>query len=161
MHKEAYEFVARVLEGLPPRERVVEIGGRNVNGTVRHLFGGASYVSVDTAAGPGVDVVGDGAAYSPPEPPDTVVCCEVLEHAENAAEILANAHRMLTAGGVLIVTAATAGRVPHGCGGGPVGDEFYRSVDSFDLVLWLEGFDVHILEMEPAVGDIRALAVKA
>jgi hypothetical protein len=141
---------------------VVEIGGRNVNGTIRHLFGGASsYVSVDCVLGPGVDVVADGAEYVPEEPADTVVCCEVLEHAPNAPEILANARRMLDAGGVLIVTAAMAPREPHGCGGGPVGGEFYRNLHPVTLLDWLEGFSVRRYQTDPMLGDVRVLAVRS
>lgn len=161
MHAEAYQFVARCLREIPPPRSVVEIGGRDVNGTVRRLFGGASYIAVDVRPGPGVDIVADGATYSPPEPPEVVVCCEVLEHAANAREIVANAHRMLAPGGALVLTAAAHGRQPHGCDGGPVGDEFYRNVTVDDLRAWVRPFRWHCLEVDPEGGDIRALVVKA
>jgi SAM-dependent methyltransferase len=169
MHSQAREFVARCLEGIGPRQRVVEFGGRDVNGSVRDLFGGTSageagrlpeYTSVDLRDGRGVDVAADAAEYSPGEAPDTVVCCEVLEHAENAAEIVANAHRILCPDGVLVLTAATVGRAPHGCDGGAVGDEFYRSVSVDELAEWLRPFRWHKVEVDPEAGDIRALAVK-
>lgn len=146
MHPEAYEFVREAVAALPrhPR-RVCELGSLNVNGSIRGLFPEAAlYVGVDLAAGPGVDVVADAADWSPPDwlRFDCVVSTEALEHTPRAADICANALRLLEPGGVLIVTAAGVGREPHTCGGAPLGDsgEFYRNVVAADLVTWLSGF---------------------
>ena len=81
MHPEARAFVAGVARRAGARW-VVELGARDLNGTVRDLFPSArGYTGVDLVAGPGVDVVADAADWRPREPaPDLVVCCEVLEH---------------------------------------------------------------------------------
>jgi hypothetical protein len=69
---------------------VVEIGGRNVNGSVRELFHPeCAYLSTDIAPGDGVDIVADGASLSLDIAADLVVCCEVLEHASNADAVVA------------------------------------------------------------------------
>jgi hypothetical protein len=119
-------------------------------------------VSVDVEPGPGVDVVADAATYVPPAPPACVVCCEVLEHAVTAPVIVSNAGAMLQPGGLLIVTAAGAGRAPHSAvDGGPLRPgEYYRNVEANDLLGWLAGFDhVRVTTNRPA-GDIYATARK-
>lgn len=159
MHSEAYDYVQSVSV---PDGAVLEIGARNINGSVRGLFPGRPYVGIDIAPGPDVDVVADGSAYAPEAPPAVVVCAEVLEHAENAAAICAQAHRVLSPGGVFIVTAAGDGRAPHSCiDGGQLRDgEYYANVSAHQLAGWLSGFaDVQIRE-NPAAKDIYATAIK-
>jgi hypothetical protein len=165
MHKEALEFVAAALSTIAPRRQVVEFGAREVNGSLRPLFPGTSkYLGVDVAPGVGVDVVADAADFDPPFRPDGVVCCEVLEHAARAKEIVVNAGRILSPGGVLVVTAATDPRAPHSAtDGGPlVNSEFYRNVAPDDLEDWLSeaGFRSWRLDVHPR-GDVRAVAHKA
>lgn len=161
MHAEAFAFVANTLARLPPRQCVVELGGRNFNGSVRPLFNGAQYTSVDLLGGTDVDVVCDAATYVPEQAPDTVVCCEVLEHAANAEAIIDNALGMLAPGGVLIVTCATDPRTPHSAIDGldvrP--GEWYRNVPRDDLAGWLDGADVRILIAQPR-GDLQCVALK-
>jgi hypothetical protein len=163
MHAAAYAYVERTLATLPPRWRVYEIGGRNVNGSVRPLFSSTTdYFAVDLVPGPGVDVVADGRSYVPPFTPDTIVMTEVLEHSPHAHDLCARAYQLLAEGGVLIITAAGPGRPPHSAhDGGPLRQhEFYATVSALDLVLWLSLFPVVALEWDRTVQDIRALAVK-
>lgn len=162
MHREAYEFVASCVARFGVPERVVEIGSRDINGTVRPLFAGCrSYVGLDLVPGPGVDVVADARTWRPRRPVDCVVCCEVLEHTPHAREIVESAHAMLREGGLLILTAACEPRRPHSAvDGGPVRDgEYYRNVDPADLHDWLRAFSEHEIETTPW-GDVRAWAVK-
>lgn len=141
---------------------VVEIGGKNINGSVRALFG-EPYVAVDVRPGPGVDVVGDGATYRPESPASMVVCCEVLEHTPDGAAICANAFEMLESGGVYILTAAGEGRQPHSAvDGGPLPDgEFYANVTRAMLEAWLAPFAGGTIAENQTTGDIYAVAVKA
>ena len=166
MHGQAYDFVNLATQkNKVPDGLVVEIGGRNINGTIRGLFGKRKYVSIDLATGPGVDAVADGATYEPPEPAGVVVCCEVLEHAANADAICANACRMLKPGGMFIVTAAAEGRGPHSGtdGGRLLPGEFYRNVAEQDLNGWLEaaGFGEWSVARDDGPKDIYAIAWKA
>lgn len=141
MHVEAFQAVSDFLQGMKPPRSVVEFGSRFINGSVRPLFRGASYVGVDLAPGPCVDVVADAATFTPSLRPACVVCCEVLEHAENAKDIVINAVDILEEGGIVIVTCASTGRAPHSAvDGGAVQDgEFYRNVPPEELLVWLEG----------------------
>lgn len=163
MHDGAYQYIAQRLGRWPPRRAVVEIGGRNINGSVRPLFSAAErYVCVDIVGGEGVDVVADGRSYRPDFKPDTVVCCEVLEHVDDqtAVALIANARRMLWKGGLLLLTCAAPDRDPHSAldGGQLRAGEFYRNVLPETLADWLRSFTVHLLEYHPERGDLYAEA---
>lgn len=131
MHPEAHAFVARLNISAP---RVVEIGSRNVNGTVRDCVGHDEWIGVDVEAGDGVDWVGDFAVW-PGGPVEVVISTEVLEHAPDVKGILDHAAEVLVPGGWLVVTCATDDRAPHSAvDGGPVRDgEHYRNVEPAEL----------------------------
>jgi hypothetical protein len=161
LHPEAFDYVERTVLELGPWRRVIEIGGRNVNGTVRPLFGHADYTSLDLAEGPGVDVVADAAVWSPAGAlADCVVCCEVLEHAANASDIVVNAHRWLHPGGVFIATMATDPRAPHSAvdGGSLPPGEFYCNIApaALDGMLSAAGFAEWSIVVQG--GDLYATA---
>lgn len=197
MHAAAFGFVSRVVFGdlmarmalrygaAPPplgvRRAVVELGSLDINGSVRQLFMGTHYLGVDMQQGPGVDAVADAADFDPPFSPDTVVCCEVLEHAHAAREIVENAHRMLAPGGVFIMTCAGDGREPHSAvDGGPLeyiaggqgmhyrsvdtdgadGHEFYKNISEAEMEEWLAPFQHYIVDADNP-GDLYAVAWKA
>lgn len=162
MHPNAHNFVARQVAAHGPFARVLEIGSRDVNGSVRHLFDGAAYLGIDLTPGPCVDVIADGANYHSPIPVDCVVCCEVLEHAPNPGDIVANAVRNLAPGGWLILTCAGPGRAPHGWRGDSIRPgEHYANVSQMQLREWLLGMECietcHYVEW-PECGDCYAVA---
>jgi len=169
MHAEAYEFVKQTVEALRQRgtvfEKVVEFGGRDVNGTIRHLFCDAeSYISIDRIPGPGVDAIADAETYTPPEPVQCVVCCEVLEHAKNAYQIVMNALRILEPGGVFILTCATDGRMPHSAitGGPLLQNEYYKNIEITELDSWLFSYAAFAkLAINPKAHDLYCVAMKA
>ena len=162
MHDAAFAFVRDYVTAHGrPSGTVVEIGGRDINGSVRVLFGDP-YISTDIRGGDGVDVVADGETYQPPAPAGAVVCCEVFEHTPRGEQICANVFRMLAPGGVFLVTAAGDGRKPHSAihGGRVESFEFYENVTRTMLASWLRDFaEVEITE-NPPCGDIYAVAVK-
>lgn len=150
---------AAVLGGFPA---VLEMGSRNVNGSARGLFGGRAsrYVGIDLTPGPGVDAVADAAVYQDAAGFDLVVCNEVLEHAASARAICRNAYDLLHDRGVLLVTAAGEGRLPHGAGGEELNvGEFYRNVTEAELREWLALFTVVLVDVSQPT-DIYALAIK-
>jgi len=148
MHEAAFNFVKAALERYERTpDRVLEIGGRDINGSVRPLFHEAeTYHAIDISPGPGVDVVADGSVYVPPFMPDCVVCCEVLEHTSRAEAIVRHALRMVGPGGILIVTAAGPKRAPHSAvdGAEPKAWEFYRNITPDALSNWLSDPSVHV-----------------
>jgi hypothetical protein len=170
MHKEARNFIAAIVARTGPGTSVWEIGGRAVNGEVRDLFRGANYLSIDLLAGPGVDVVADGATFAPGRMVDRVVCAEVLEHAPNAEAIVVNAWARLAPLGWLIITCAGPERKPHsGVDGGALRpDEWYRNINPAYLAGWIkgaalaDGSPVAALHVQHASdrGDVYAFAQK-
>lgn len=138
MHPAAYEYVRQQVEGRW-FEAVVEVGGRDINGGIRHLIACRSYVSVDLQLGPGVDVVADCRRWQPPAPVDLVVCCEVLEHAPDPHGVVQACLRYLKPGGRLVLTCAGPGRPPHSThdGGEIRPGEHYRNIAGAELRDWL------------------------
>lgn len=156
MHPAAMEWIARhaTTEG-----RVLDAGGRDVNGSPRHLFG-PDYTVVDIAPGPGIDVVADGAAL-----PfaycsfDVVVCAEVLEHARSWRDIVGECARVLALGGRLIITTAGPGRPAHSATDLITMDpgEYYGNIDPGQLDALL--YDLELSHVVDVAGeDVRAIA---
>lgn len=159
MHDAVRKFVASHATTGPCV--VLECGSRDVNGTVRDLFPGSTWVGVDPLPGPGADVVADFADYQHPEPVDFVVCTEVLEHSPRWADIIRGAASNLKPGGVFICTAATHGRSPHSAvDEQPIRPwEHYENIDQVELEQVLdESFascEVRVVGL-----DVQAVAVR-
>jgi SAM-dependent methyltransferase len=138
MHPEARDGLARQLEAscldLSAPWRVLDLGGRDINGSIRDLLPAATWTGLDVEAGPGVDLVHDATRPWPEgfDRFDLVVCTEVLEHVEKWAALLRTAAHALEPGGpeVLFVTCASTGRRPHGASGemDPPPGEWYANV---------------------------------
>lgn len=114
MHEQAFSWVAqfRTTEDLA----VLDIGGRDLNGSTRPLFPNASpYHVLDILPGPGVDFVADAADWRPDavKPYDLVVTTETFEHTARWPEIIKTAWDVLRPGGWMIFTCAGPGRPPH------------------------------------------------
>lgn len=162
MHVEAAAFVALTARRLGPFQSVLELGGLDINGSVRTYFPGARYVSVDIVGGPGVDVVADATTYRPTERFDAVVCCEVLEHVPDPDGFVATAWGSLRPGGLFILTAACPPRAGHSAvDGGPLRPgEWYQNVTEDMLARWLVGWKDPEIERYDDRGDIYAIARK-
>jgi SAM-dependent methyltransferase len=165
MHVEAFEWVARHATDQPVE--VLDLGGRNVNGSPRPLFPAArSWTVLDVLADVGVDIVADAATWRPGDRRwDVVVCCEVLEHAERWPAIVATAYVALRPGGRLIVTTAAPGRALHsGVDGGPAlyPGEHYGNIEPADLERELKaaGFADITVDVQPSPADVRAVATR-
>lgn len=111
MHDAAYQWVAACAPSGPCD--VLDVGGRDLNGTVRDLFhSDCRYTVIDLAPGPNVDHVTDFATWDG-DRCDVVVCCEVFEHAEDWPALVSAAAKALRPGGEFIMTAAGPGRPSH------------------------------------------------
>lgn len=163
MHNDAYQWVAQHATDGPAS--VLDVGGRNVNGSPRDLFPGADpYVTLDILPGEGVDIVADASTWVPDRLYDVVVCCEVFEHAEVWPDILDTIFAALHPGGVAILTMAGPGRTPHSAfDGGPMRDgEYYANVGPGELELALTdaGFIDVTVDYQPGPADTRAVAFR-
>jgi SAM-dependent methyltransferase len=94
---------------------VLDIGGRDLNGSPRMFFPNASpYHVLDLRPGPNVDFVADAAEWRPTTLAyDLVICTEVFEHTDKWREILLTAWDALRPGGWLLFTCAGPGRPTH------------------------------------------------
>lgn len=160
MHPAVAEFVAANRTDRPGD--VWEVGSRNINGTVRHLFGDAdSWTGVDLIDGPDVDIVGDICDLGVEEVADLVVCLEVLEHAPRWGDVVAACAAALRPGGTLLITAAAPTRTPHsGYDGGVVRpDEHYANIDLDELAEVL-GEYLDVVSCQVKGDDVQAVAVR-
>jgi trans-aconitate methyltransferase len=163
LHAEAYVWVDRHA---PANARaVLDIGGRDINGTVRNLFPAATvYRVLDIADGPNVDIVTDAATWTPDREYDVVVACEVFEHTPVWPQICTTAYKALRPGGCFVTTMAGPGRAPHSAvDGGHVlaAGEHYANIEPAHLfnVLIRAGFeDVTVDQQHHPMADVRATA---
>lgn len=165
MHDAAREFIAAQAANHRPFEAVLEIGSRDVNGSIREYFAPASYLGIDLVAGDGVDLVADATSeWEPPGDFDAIVCCEVFEHERQWRQIIANAHRWLRPRGLLLITCAGPGRAPHsGLDGGALrAREHYENIDPKELAIAIGAAGFTRMEFDlDTPGDIHATAWKA
>lgn len=165
MHSEAYQWVQKYAWTPDGREcAVLDIGGRDINGSVRELFPSAKpYVSIDLEPGPGVDIVANAATWVPDRTFDIVLAVEVFEHTWQWPEICLTAYWALTLGGRFIATMAGPGRHPHSGHDGEfrlLPGEYYGNVDPADLRRVLTEVGFTGIEVDQSGLDVRAVAVK-
>lgn len=145
---------------------VIEIGSRDINGSVRELFTEAeSYVGLDMFPGPRVDWVGDARFYAPRDGRvDCVACCEVLEHSPHWRDLIITASSWLRDGGVLIITCAGPARGEHSGYDGRhrlKDGEYYGNVsaDALNDALVEAGLRVILCHQTRNDEDTQALAI--
>jgi SAM-dependent methyltransferase len=119
MHQQVLDWIGqfRTTEDLA----VLDIGGRDLNGSPRMFFPNASpYHVLDLRPGPNVDIVADATKWEPefnfPAGEfgyDLAVCTEVFEHCAWWSDVLKTAYKALRPGGWLLFTCAGPGRPPH------------------------------------------------
>jgi hypothetical protein len=157
-HLEQQQFCEKVKELFPDHFKnvnVLDVGSLDINGNCRDLFTDSNYIGLDIAPGKNVDVVGYVHNFAPSIKFDTILSCEMLEHDMYATLSVLTMIHLLRPGGLLLITAATTGREPHGTtqhspGDSPFTNGFYENVSVKKLVLCLDnfqdfvGFDVNI-----------------
>lgn len=160
MHQAVRDYVAEAAVVDDSDLFIVEIGSRNINGTVRDLFPGAEYVGVDIEDGKGVDVVADAKDWAPPYAPDVVLCLEVFEHTPLWEDIIDAVAGYIN--GVLIVTCAAQGRKPHSAvDGGELRDgEFYRNLTIGELKDAMVSAGFEDVDVRKVGDDLQARGVK-
>lgn len=163
MHLQAHEWVEQFKSTQPIT--VLDIGGRNINGSVRDLFPNAIYTALDIRPGIGVDVVADASTWTPDREYAVVVCTEVFEHTDTWPQICATAFKASAPKGQFIVTCAGPGRGEHSAIDGQFSlhpGEHYANVAADELAKVLEacGFVDITTEQRTGPCDTRAVAYK-
>lgn len=162
MHDAVREFCSRFAPNLRP-VCVLDIGGRDVNGSTEDLFHPDScWEVVDLHEGPRVTWVGNFLDYGTVDKFDVAVCTEVAEHTPEWPEIIAHAASLLDPHeGMFLFTAAGPGRHPHSHidGNELRPDEHYENVDPEALATVLDRhFSRHLVDHTGL--DVRAVAWK-
>lgn len=170
MHPQAHNYVQKTVQKFGPFHSIVDLGGREINGTPKDLFPDAlTYFTVDISDGPGVHAVADAADWVPDTTQkfDCVISTELLEHTHRGEEIIHNAARILRGGGGgrLILTTASSPRSPHSATGESqlAWDEYYSNHEPPTLTHWLTEAGFKDIEVEKHVyqdhgGDLYATA---
>lgn len=176
-HPEQQEFCKRVKTIYPRffnRVDVLEVGSRNLNGTVRDLFFECRYVGIDCMKGKNVDVVTLAHEYDADAGSFDVVCSlETFEHDPFCPTTITSMLRLLRPGGLFFVTCASKGRKEHGtnrqqgkewklCG---PNHDFYRNIDHRNLMRWLThsgyDFDTILVEYNKGPCDLYCYGIKS
>lgn len=110
MRKPLWKYIHFVLETLPVQDPVYEFGSYQVENSgqdtdLRPLFAGRAFVGCDMRAGPGVDkVLNLHAIDLPDNTAGTVFLMDTLEHVEYPHQAVAEVHRILKPGGLLVMS---------------------------------------------------------
>ena len=160
MHEEAAQWVQMWCQNRH-FDDVLEIGSRDVNGSVRGLFPNSTYYGIDIVEGPGVDEVADAKDYKPTAQfYDLVLCLEVFEHDAHWNLIMSTIWRAVSENGMAIITCATYPRPSHSAVDGNQlrENEYYSNVDSYDmaasLVMYFNSWTMRKLPR----GDLQVVA---
>lgn len=159
MHTSAYKFVKRHIPS--DAVTVVEVGSRNINGSVRQLLPKASWWGIDVMEGRDVDEVADGTTWTPEGPVDLAICCEVFEHTNRWRDIISNMVSWLRPEGTIILTCAGPGRPEHSAiTGGPLQpEEWYENIEPYIMEVLLDSLGVETLIKQEGA-DLYVVGVK-
>lgn len=103
---------------LQPEAKVLEVGSRIVNGSLREVLGQTfpNWTGIDIMEGPGVDLLLDStriSEYFPFASFDAVISTEMLEHCHNWRRAILEMIRVLRPGGLLLLTTRSPGFELH------------------------------------------------
>lgn len=163
MHDAVTQWCERFAPNLRPL-CILDIGGRDINGSTQHLFHPDScWEVVDMFEGPRVTWVGNFLDYGTVDKFDVAVCTEVAEHTPEWPEIIAHAASLLDPmEGVFLFTAAGPGRPEHSAIDGAWGlqdGEHYENVDPDELATVLNRHFSRFV-VDHTGHDVRAVAWK-
>jgi len=116
---------------------VLDIGGADINGSVKYLFRGCRYAVIDIWDGPGVDYVGSVSDLSNYQY-GTVCCLEVAEHDQDYPVTIMEGIKRLKPGGLFLFTCASERRAEHGTRAtspqdSPFTTDYYKNLTETDI----------------------------
>jgi O-antigen biosynthesis protein len=111
------EFAKQQLPFVSAGGSVLEVGSKNVNGTVRQFFAPRPYIGVDLTPGNGVDEVVsvyDLVKHFGPDTKEIVISTEMMEHVPDWVDAFYQMMKVCKPLGTLIVTTRSEGFPFHG-----------------------------------------------
>lgn len=95
---------------------VLDVGSRDINGSIRGMFDDCTFIGIDAVDGIGVDIVSLAHEFMPQakEVFDVVASAEMLEHDPHWRSSLHTMYRLLKRGGLLAYSCASIGYPEHG-----------------------------------------------
>lgn len=158
MHSAVMGYVERFASDLPLD--ILDIGGRNVNGTPKDLFPFSRYTVLDVRAGENVDIVADAATWEPDKWWDLILSTECFEHTPEYPAICQTAYKACKPGGRIVITCAGPGRAPHSAfvEAELQPGEYYGNVGPTDLSNALQTAGWVDVEVEQVGLDLQATA---
>lgn len=176
MHAESHEFCSFASNKISrnidfDQALMLDVGGREVNGSVHGLFPGVKITTLDIYDDD-VDIVAD---FSQPniveelslvEKFDICLCTEVLEHTPGWPSIVENLIKATKSNGWIIMTCATTGRPPHSAIDGHYltdeDNEYYSNVSENDFINVVSNLDVDLIFVHSTTThcDLQALLRK-
>ena len=163
MHSSVVYFTMKVItEDMIRGKRILEVGSKNVNGSLREFISGlnpASYTGIDVEKGAGVDMVVDAekmdAELSLPDGGyDVVICTEVMEHVKDWRKAINNIKDKLAPEGFVLISVRGIGMPYH-----PYPDDYWRySIE--DMAKIFADYDIWALEDDTEYAGVFILAKK-
>jgi SAM-dependent methyltransferase len=154
-------FIANTEPSDFNNKRILEVGSKDVNGSVRpyilRISQPESYTGVDIEAGKGVDIILDAERlvdHFGVNVFDVVICCEMVEHVKNWQLIFENLKRVLKPTGLMLLTTVMPGFPFH---------EFpsdYWRYERSDMNMIFSDFRVLTIETDSQVHGIYVKALK-
>ena len=148
-HKEQNEYFQHLCDRfsgeINKASNILEVGSKNINGTVRDFFGeNTNYFGIDISKGDCVDDVIPGELIQLPNAwADIVISTECFEHAETWDRIFLNMLRILKPGGLIFLTFAGFNRPTHGTidcheDNSPDTNNYYKNLGANDVAREIE-----------------------
>jgi hypothetical protein len=157
-HESVIDFGKSVLrlEHLHKKD-VVEVGSRNVNGSLREYveqFKPHSYLGLDLIPGPGVDMLVDicNIPIDRFPPSDLVICTEMLEHVKSWKSAVFNIKRLCKVGGYVLLTTRSEGFKKHEYPG-----DYWR-FSILDMTQMFADFEIKYLKPDPQAPGVHLFA---
>ncbi len=143
------------------RKRILEIGSRYVNGSVRpfieNFLKPMEYIGIDIEKGKYVDIVLPAEKivdYFGEESFDVIICTEVIEHVKDWRKVINNMKLVLKKGGIIYITTRSRGFPLH-----DYPYDFWRyEIEDFKEIF--KDFNILVLESDPEAPGVFLKAKK-
>jgi len=152
MNPLSYGFVSQAKQDFHINGKVLDIGSKNINGTVRPIFFDCEYIGLDMSEGDNVDIVCN--SHSLPYPDNTMDCVVsvgTLEHDDKFWLTIEEVKRVLKPGGYGLFTVPSIGFPKH-----DYPHDYWRfTTDAFESM-----FDGWEKQTTPAEMEVVCWAIK-